>query len=640
MKILLISPGTSDDIDSRIIRQIPYLSARAFFAPHAVAAVAALTPPEHEVVIYDEYVKGPVDEYLHNSSFDIIGITITTNQLKHCMDIAGMAKTHNPSSVIVVGGIGAAGLVSKGNKDIDVVFHGEAEDTWKIFLEDYKSGNYRKLYKSVSKPDMTRAPAPRWELIAKDISMYNAVSVQTTRGCPFDCSFCDVIYTYGRKPRSKTIPQVLEEIRKLEAMKVKMIFIADDNFAGDKKYTKELLKHIVELNNSFRTPIGFLTQLDITIAGDEELLSLLADGNFYAVMIGIESVNEDSLREMNKKQNLNVSLIEAVRKIQSYGIIVLAHMIIGADSDDASVFKKTADFVSDANIVLHFCHPLNAPPGTRMWYDYKRQGRIISVDQKELNDKLDIISNIVPKRMSRVEFFEGLADYWESVFDSGKFEQRAIAFIEGITQKSRVKAPGLASVWRLRNMLFNVFRFFLFKVDPQQRKAFLNIIQFAIKRDKTLIPKVIYMFTFYLMDYKRSMHDADVSRKHAQWERENPDMIKVESRIIPVSEKIRENATEIYTMAYQHVRKTFSHKETLYNIVLQALIDFNDRFGESLVSFDDDGKEFLLTCCDRIISNQIPSFSECTEELQFQPPPGFVREISDALDSAVRYRNL
>jgi len=640
MRILLISPGTYDDIDSRIIRQIPYLSAKAFFAPHAVLAIAALTPQEHEVVIYDEYVKGSVDGLLQNCSFDIIGITITTNQFKHCMHIAGLAKKHNPASVIVVGGIGAANLVDKNNKDIDVVFQGEAEDTWGVFLDDYRKGNYRNLYKSVLKPDMSKTPAPRWELIEKDISIYNAVSVQTTRGCPFDCSFCDVIYTYGRKPRSKTVPQVLEEIKKLQAMNVKMIFIADDNFAGDKKYTKELLKQIAELNNSFKTPVGFLTQLDITIARDEELLSLLADSNFYAVMIGIESVNEDSLKDMNKNQNLHISLSEAVKKIQSYGIIVLAHMIIGADYDDESVFKKTADFVNEANIVLHFCHPLNAPPGTKMWYDFKRQGRIITADQKELSDKLDIISNIIPKRMSRVELFEGLADYWEDIFDSGKFEQRGIAFIEGITQKSRVKAPGFASIWKLRKMLVNVVRFFMFKADAGQRKAFLTMIRLAVKKDKNLIPKVIYIFTFYLMDYKRSMYDAEIARKHAQWERENPDKITIASGIIPVSEEIRENASQIFTIAYQHVRKRFSTREIVCNIVIQALLDFNDRFGESLISFDDYSKEFLLASCDRIMNQQNPSDSDTLEELPLQPPAGFVREISDALDNAVRYRNM
>lgn len=241
MKILLISPGSYDDINSQITRAIPYLFAKAIFSPHAIASVAALTPSEHEVEIHDEYIRGPVEEILPDKSYDIIGISITSNQGKHCQEIAAHCKRLVPNAIVVVGGIGVENLIHQNQEFIDIVFSGECEDTWPQFLEDFKKGKYQRIYKNISKPDMTRIPPPAWELIREDIPLYNAVSVQTTRGCPFDCSFCDVIYTYGRKPRSKTIEQVLQEIRKLYEMNVQMIFVADDNFVGNKKYAKELL---------------------------------------------------------------------------------------------------------------------------------------------------------------------------------------------------------------------------------------------------------------------------------------------------------------------------------------------------------------------------------------------------------------
>lgn len=638
MKILLINPGTPDDIDSQITRGIPYLFAKTLFAPHAIAAVAALTPPEHDVSLHDEYTAGQVEPLFESTAFDIIGISVTSNQQKRSLQIARQSKLTSPKSLVVFGGIGVEHFINQEMAGIDVIFHGEAEETWPKFLEDFKNGTYQRIYKNVSKPDMAKTPAPRWELLSKDLSSYTAVLLQTTRGCPFDCSFCDVIYTFGRKLRSKTIEQVLEEVRRLSALKVKMIFIADDNFAGDKKYTKNLLKQLIPLNNSFKTPIEFITQIDITIANDEELLTLLADCNFQAVMIGIESVNEDSLKDYNKQQNLRFPIREAVQKIQAFGIVVLAHMIIGADSDDTTVFKRTADFIADTNIVHHLCHPLAAPPGTKMWYELKRAGRIIHTDNEEIADKLDIISNIIPKQMTRVELFDGLADYWENIYDPEKFTRRALTFIDGIKYKPKIKEPGIGDLWILRKMLWRVFTFFMFDVDKKHKKAFFTILRATQKKGIYLLPKIIYIYTCYLVDYNRSMYDAKIARSYSVWERENGDKLVIDTSPIPVAEKIREHAAPIFLAAYQHIRAKVTHKETLYTSVVAAMVDFNDRFGKTFTAFDAMQEEHIKNTCDRII-NQLPSNHNTShDDLPLVPTTGFTREILDALDNAVRYQ--
>ena len=639
MKILLISPGSSDDIDSQITRAIPYLFAKAIFSPHAIASVAALTPPEHEVEIHDEYIRGPVESVLSEKSPDIIGVSITANQVKHCLEIAAHCKKLVPDAVVVVGGIGVENLIHHDQAHIDVVFHGETEDTWPQFLVDFKKGSYLPVYKNISKPDLTKIPPPAWELIQDDIPLYNAVSIQTTRGCPFDCSFCDVIYTYGRRPRSKTIDQVLEEVRKLYDMNVQMVFMADDNFTGNKTYAKELLARLVELNNSFTNPIGFITQLDITIAQDDELLTLLANSNFLAVMIGIESVNEDSLKDLNKQQNIQVSIPEAVQHIQSFGIIVLAHMIIGADSDDHTVFQQTADFVREANIIQHLCHPLSAPPGTKMWYDLKRQGRIVSIDQDEISDKLDIISNIIPKQITRAELFEGLADYWEKIYDPQVFMERAIAFIEGIKQKPEVKKPGITTLWKLRKMLYRVFTFFLFDVEKEHRKVFFTLLKISGSRLSYLMPKIIYLYTSYLMDYKRSLHDIQVARDYVKWEKENPEKITVESTFIPIPEAIRVNAKELFAIAYHRIGDKHTNKELVFQSVVSAMLDFSDRFGDSFDTVGELQKEQVHLSCDRITDKISGPRLETIEKLSLKPPPGFTREILDALDNVIRHRN-
>jgi radical SAM superfamily enzyme YgiQ (UPF0313 family) len=555
------------------------------------------------------------------------------------LQIAAHAKVVSPSSLVIFGGIGVEHLINKDMAGIDVIFHGEAEETWPKFLQDVKEGRHQRIYKNVTKPEMTLSPAPRWELLGEHLTSYTAVMVQTTRGCPFDCSFCDVIYTFGRKLRSKSIDQVLEEVRRISLLPVKMVFIADDNFAGDKKYTKELLKQLIPLNNSFKTPIEFITQIDITIADDDELLTLLADCNFQAVMIGIESVNEASLIDYNKQQNLRLSISDAVKKIQSFGIVVLAHMIIGADSDSTDVFDKTSDFLADANIVHHLCHPLAAPPGTKLWYELKRAGRIILTDNEEIADKLDIISNVIPKNMTRVELFEGLADYWENIYDPDKFIKRATTFINNITYKPKLKEPGLGDLLELRKMLWRVFTFFMFEAGPKHRKAFFKVVGISAKKGMYLLPKIIYIYTCYLVDFNRSMHDAKIARSHAAWERENGHKLVVDCNPIPVSEKIREQARPIFDTAYRHIRQRINRKEALYEAVLASAIDFNDRFGQSFETLDPIHHEHLRNTCDRVLNQLPPNGHPSSDDLPLSPPPGFIRELLDALDNAIRYRN-
>ncbi|NVO01645.1 MAG: radical SAM protein [Bacteroidetes bacterium] len=639
MRILLISPGSPGEIDNKIIREIPYLLSKAFIAPHAVATIAALTPREHEVEIHDEYVRGPINQLLIGKEYDIIGISFTSNQLLRSLEIAKACKKYCPNSTIVAGGIGVEMLIHKNKENIDVVFHGEAEETWPRFLEDFKKGEFQLVYKNITKPDMKKAPPPRWELIKDDIHLYNSVSVQTTRGCPFDCSFCDVIYTYGRKPRSKTIDQVLDEINRLNDLKVHMVFIADDNFAGDKKYVKELLQRLIVLNNSFKVPISFYTQLDITIANDDELLKLLADANFTVLMIGIESINPDSLKDMNKKQNINISIPDSIKKIQSYGMVVLAHMIIGADSDTKETFKQNAAFIQENNIIFHICHPLAAPPGTKMWYDYKRQGRLVKIENPDANDKVDILSNIIPKQITRIELFEGMADYWDEIYQPEKFAERAIGFLKGITYKPKVKYSKIYLFWHMRKIMGKVMSFYFFKAERMHRKNILRIMQPFKKNIGHMMQKIIFIYTFYIIDYKRSAYDALEARKMADWERNHPQMIKVDSCIVPISENIRKNATELIEKTFDLVREKTSNQEIINKVVLNTILDFSDRFGETFEHLDAFHKEQLKESFESVF-NQIDEKIIFSSEFLEKQPSGFTREIMDALDNTVRYRNV
>ena len=275
-----------------------------------------------------------------------------------------------------------------------------------------------------------------------------------------------------------------------------------------------------------------------------------------------------------------------------------------------------------------------------MWYDFKRQGRIVSLDHDEITDKLDIVSNIIPRQMTRIELFEGLADYWEEIYDPQVFMERAIAFIKGIRQKPDVKNPGFGTLWKLRKMLFRVFTFFIFDVEKEHRTVFFTLLRTAKSKLSYLMPRIIYLYTSYLMDYRRSMYGIQVAREYVKWEKENPDKITIESSFIPIPENIRTHAAELFAFAYHRICEKYSNKEIVFQSVVSAMLDFSDRFGNSFDSVSELQKQQIHLSCDRITDQISGSLQETSEELPENPPAGFTREILDALDNAIRHRNM
>ncbi len=390
------------------------------------------------------------------------------------------------------------------------------------------------------------------------------------------------------------------------------------------------------LNNAFALPLAFITQLDITIAEDDELLELLADANFLEVQIGIESTSAASLKDMNKHQNLRSDILTAVRKIQSYGIVVMAHMIIGTDSDDAGAFERTARFLREADITHHQCHPLVAPPGTRIWYDLKRQGRLVAFTD-EMRDRLDITTNILPRQMTRVELMEGLADYWDRVHEPEDYTERALGFLQGITRRPRVKDPRLAELRRNLALMVRTFAYFMFKVPAKQRRAFFAVVKATRKVSPALIPRMVFVHTGYLMDSKRARHAAAVAREQAAFEKAHPETIQVLSRTTLISAALRDQMPAIARTAYRVIRGTATGPESLYRLTLEAVIDYHDRFGATLAEFDDLQSDRLQTACERVLAAFAPATDAVGAAAIFPdtPPAGFAREILDSLDRAV-----
>ena len=435
-KILLASPRRGYNFGrTRRFKDLGIRFPKALMPPIDLATIKALTPRRFEVDIWDESIRGPIDDKTDlGKEYDLIGVTGYITHVPWALNIAKVA--HQRGIPVVIGGPGVSGDPERCRGVFDVVFIGEAEFTWPQFLEDWESGRHHAEYRQVQRPELSGSPVPRWDDFPCMSQDYFWGAIQTTRGCPFDCEFCDVIHLFGRQPRHKPIETVLQEIRDLQALGMRMIFFCDDNFIGRPKYAKELLRQVIDLNRSFERPISFTTQLTVNVAEDLELLELLADANFHWVLIGIESPREASLREANKPQNYRVDLAAAIRTIQSYGILVKGNMIVGFDHDDTKIFDETYDFLNACNVLNATVSILKAYPGTPLLARLQREGRIVETEDDV--DHTRAITNIIPKQMTRVQLFEGYKHLVERINSWDRIGQCAKGLLHGMRRAPNV----------------------------------------------------------------------------------------------------------------------------------------------------------------------------------------------------------
>jgi len=606
MRILLVNPLSDHDYFSLALKRVPGLSSTSptknasHLPPYSLLTIGGLTPPKHEVCLHDEQVHGHVDVVLARGGYDIVGISVLTNQLSRTLQIAEACRAYGAPTV-VAGGAGTVHLSQEVREAMDVVFIGEAEYTWPQFLKDFEMGQHRRVYRQVSKVDITDTPIPRWDLVGDDLRCYWLGTVQTNRGCPHDCAFCDSIYIYGRRCRTRSLEHVLTEIRMLAEAGVGGVLIADDNFAADRSYVKQLLRELVTLNNSLDVPMPFVAQADVTISCDEELLELMADANFVEILVGIESPRPAALRHLNKKHNLGFDVAEAVRKIQSYGIPVLATLVAGTDVDDISVFESARAFLKEANVADHALFPLMAPGGTRLWYQLKRERRIVRLRGKAM-DHLGILSNIVPKQMSRIQLLNALADYWEEAYDPDTYAERAIAFLRSVRRRPKSKKPNFRFFWRHRKMMLRMALYYLFRAPRRVRKALFRILRVTWREAPFMLPKILIVQTSYMMARTRSLLTADLARQHAQHEQEHPEEVEFLDTDLPIPDRVREQADEIIRHVYVYIRGRVSGCEAVYKSSLAALVEFISNHGDLFEELDDEHRASLTACCERALA--------------------------------------
>jgi radical SAM superfamily enzyme YgiQ (UPF0313 family) len=416
MKIHLVTPKNPPSFWT-YDRILPALGKRCIFPNLSMPTVAGLTPAGHEVTLCDENVE----EIDFDAEADIVGVTGYIVHRERMFQI--IEEFRRRGRFVVVGGPFASLCPEELRGRCDVLFVDEAEETWPQFLADLETGVWKSEYRPAEKPDLTTSPTPRFDLLKVD--RYHALTLQFARGCPFNCEFCDIIVVYGRRPRSKTAAQLMREIDECHRLGAKQVFIVDDNFIGNKKLAKELLREMAAWGDAHGYPIDFNTEVSLNVAQDEELLALMRAAHFTTIFIGIESPRKESLRETHKTQNVRGDLVENVRTIHSYGIQVQAGMIVGFDHDDATIFEEQLRFIQDARIPVSMTGMLQAMPKTPLHQRMAKEGRLVA---ESTGDQF-VFSNIFPKAMSRLELYRGYRTLIAQLYDFGNYRQRTLDFL-------------------------------------------------------------------------------------------------------------------------------------------------------------------------------------------------------------------
>jgi radical SAM superfamily enzyme YgiQ (UPF0313 family) len=440
VKIYLIAPKNPESFWT-FDRILPSLGKRCVFPNLALPTVAALTPVPHEVVLCDENV----DRIDFDTDADVIGITGFVIHKERMFEIAEAFRRRD--KLVVAGGPFATLCPEELKDHVDVMFVGEAEYTWPQFVRDYEAGCWPSVYRQDDRPSMLDSPLPRFDLLK--IDRYRSMAIQFGRGCPFNCEFCDIIVMYGRRPRTKTVAQMLDEVAAVHALGVANVFVVDDNFIGNKKEAKALLAALAEWQEAHGYPIEFMTEVSLNVAQDAELLRLLKLAHFVTIFVGIESPRAASLQETNKTQNMREDIVTSVHRIQAAGIEVMAGMIVGFDNDDASIFDEQFRFIQQARIPISMTGMLNAMPKTPLHARLKAAGRLIA---DSVGDQF-VFTNIVPSGMSRLDLYEGYRRLLNRLYDYRHYRRRAMALIlsRGPSRGSRMlaRADDLAVLARI-----------------------------------------------------------------------------------------------------------------------------------------------------------------------------------------------
>jgi len=409
---------------------------RSAFPPLGLLTVSSMLPRSWDRRLIDLNVRK-----LRNADIEWADMVLASAMLVQKDSLKDVVRRCKAAGKRVAVGGPFVSTSLEGVPDADHIFIGEAETTLPEFIRDLEQGTTRRVYQASDRPQLYHTPVPDFELA--DLRRYSAMSVQYSRGCPFQCEFCDIIEIYGRVPRTKTNKQILAELDALRAARWRgTVFIVDDNFIGNKKNVRGLLPELTEWQERNGRPFTFLTEASVNLAEDSQLLEGMRQAGFSRVFLGIETPDEDCLKEAQKQQNMRRSLLDSVNRIQSYGMEVMGGFIVGFDHDPEDIFEKMINFIRDSAIPLAMVGLLNALPDTQLWRRLSREGRLLG---ESTGNNTNCSLNFVPK-MDPSRLVEGYQSIMRSIYSPREYYQRALECLKRVSHdRPQIHTSGLFS---------------------------------------------------------------------------------------------------------------------------------------------------------------------------------------------------
>ena len=485
MKILFIYPEFPDTFWS-FKHALKFIQKKAGAPPLGLLTVAAMLPVEWKKRLVDLNATDLTNENL--AWADYVFISAMVVQRESARVVIQRCKT---AGVKVVAGGPLFTMEYEQFPDVDHFVLNEAEETLAPFLRDLSLGQAQRIYTSTEFPDIHQTPIPLWQMV--DFKHYDTISIQFSRGCPFNCDFCNVTVLLGHRPRTKTAAQIIAELDSLYALGWrKSIFFVDDNFIGNKKQIKsEVLPALIEWRKG-KTGMSFNTEVSINLADDPELLRLMVEAGFETVFVGIETPNEDSLTECSKSQNKGRDLVESVKQLQRAGLQVQGGFIVGFDNDSPSIFQQQIDFIQKSGIVTAMVGLLQAPLGTRLYERMQNEGRLVN---EFSGDNVDGTTNIIPK-MGLEPLREGYRKILEQIYAPKFYYERVRIFLR------EYQPPKIRVQWEPQYILALWRSIYQLGIRGVERIQYWRLFFWTLFRRPRLFPLAI-TFTIYGFHFRQ-----------------------------------------------------------------------------------------------------------------------------------------